>query len=145
MKAIFLALMTSLAYGISAPIAKVGFKKGMSPDGMVFTFCLSLIVFLVPSLMNKGVGSMFPNNNALVWGLFAGLSSAIGFRLASEALSVPTALVSIVVVLIALHPTVASTVSLVAFREFESLCIWKFTAGIFMVLGGGYIVITSIK
>lgn len=145
MKAILIALIASLGYGIASPIAKVAFNKGMHPDGFALSYAIGLLAFVVYTSFQKGFGILYPTPSVFIWGLLAGILCAVGFKATSVALAIPTSLVAVVMVIVATYPVISSAISLPLLKEAGQVILPKLLVGTALVIGGGYLVSTSIK
>lgn len=90
MQAIILALVAAFAYGVSSPLAKVSFQKGMLPQGFMLTYGISLIIAVLFS--GKSLPQIFPNQQVMWFGIISGVIGAIGFGAASMSLAIPTSI-----------------------------------------------------
>jgi uncharacterized membrane protein len=145
MKIILIALLSALAYGISTPFAKIGFNKGLHPDGLALSYGAGLLMFALFTISTKGVSVVFPNSGTVIYGIIAGLVCAIGFKAAAEALAIPSSLASVVSVLIALYPLVTVVISLPLLDEWSKVNVPKLIFGSTGAIVCAYLVSTSIK
>lgn len=145
MKPIIFALITSLCYGLSGPIVKVGFNKGMHPDGFALAYAVGLMSYSLMTLFQKGYAGMYPTTASLGWGIAAGVLCAVGFRLSAIALAVPDSLVAVIVVIGATYPLISCMISLPMLGESARVILPKLVAGALLIIGGTYLVSTSVR
>ncbi len=120
MNPIVLTFIAFFCYGLSGPIAKLGYNRGMLTDGFLIPYGIGLILFSSVSLAQRGLGGIYPNPTALLFGLIAGGLCAIGFKTSGIALSTPGVSVSVIMMILTAHGLLASGVSIPLFREMNS-------------------------
>ncbi len=145
MNVILIALIASLSFGLASPVSKIGFNKGMHPDGLALSYAIGLMVFVIYTIYQKVFEVLYPTPSVFVWGLAAGILCAIGFKATAVALAAPAALVAVVIVIVATNPVVASAISLPLLNEASQVIMPKLIIGTAFVISGGYLVSTSIK
>ena len=129
MKAVLIALIAAIGYGVTTPIAKVAFNKGMHPDGFALAYAMGLLMFVAFTGIQKGFGVLYPNPSVFALGLLAGILCAIGFKATVVALAIPTALVAVVMVIVAANPLISSAISLPMLKEAEHVILPNSSSG----------------
>lgn len=145
MKAIVFALLASVFYGLSSPVVKVAFNKGMHPDGFAFSYGVSLLLMTLFTLVPQGIGALYASPSALLWGAAAGILCTLGLKTSAIAFSIPTSLVAVVTAVMATYPAISSLMSLSMLGEAHKVILPKLMLGILLVISGGYLASTSIK
>lgn len=142
------ALVASICFGLSGPIAKLALDKGLSPQGynIIYGVCLGGIAIVsIITRESMTLANCFPNYSSFLYGIIAAIICGIGFIASSHSMAHPDAKISIVIVLFATYPVISSTIGLTFFGEARHVSLPMLITGIVMVIGGGLLVINSIK
>lgn len=147
MKAILLAVVACIGFGVAGPVSKVAFNKGMHPDGFALSYAIGLLIFVGFTAIShkESFAALYPSPGALIWGMGSGLLCAIALKANATALSISGSLVSVICVIVAIFPLITSAISLTFLNEASKVILWKFIAGTALVLGGTVLVVTSIR
>jgi drug/metabolite transporter (DMT)-like permease len=100
---------------------------------------------LIIAFVAKRDGAMFPNTKSFLLSCLVGGMSAAAFYIVGLAFKFPNGNVSIITTLIASHCLIAAIIGMLFMGEQAHIHVLKFCVGASMILGGVYIVSTSIK
>lgn len=142
---LFLAVITSVCYGIAGPMAKVGFGKGLHPDGFAFSYALGLCCFILVTTFQRGVTALYPTSSSFWWSMAAGALCAIGFKANALAMAAPASILAVVLIVVATYPLISAGISLSFLDEAKNIFMTKFVIGACLVIVGGYLVSTSVR
>ncbi len=138
-----LALIAVFCYGISSPLIKPAYDRGLPNNAYLVTYAISLLVIAWGTSKPGDLGLVALSPSGMGFAIAAGIFAATGFKAAAVAFSLPGANISVIVLLLGAFPLITVAISFLAFNEYQSLKLGKFLAGALMIIAGGYLVNTS--
>ena len=139
---VLLALIAALFYGLGGPVMKSAGIAGATPSGLAFMYALGAAVVAVNW---TGQTTLFSSSKAAILALLMGLMFGLAFRALAHAFTLPTGYLSIVLVISASYPLVSSVCGLIFFDEASRMILPRIILGSLFVVGGVYLVGTSLK
>ena len=141
--AILLSLLTSFCYGIAGPLVKYTCTLGASTRGLCLMYGIGGLLLTINWTNDQS--PLFKNPKAAFYAFILGLLVATAFRTVSRAYSLPTGHISLIVILVAAHPIIASPIGLIFFKEASQVNLPRLIFFSVLVLVGVVGVISSIK
>lgn len=140
--AVCLSLIAAICYGISGPLMRIASQAGATPYGLAL--CTAIGMALV-SINWTSPTILFTSNRAIGLAILIGIILGVAFRAVSQAFSLPTGYVSLICIIMALHPLISSFIGLCFMDEASKVILPKMIFGSLLVVGGIILVVTSVK
>lgn len=139
---VLLALLAASMYGLGGPVMKMAGNAGATPNGLALGYALGALLVLSNW---SGPTTLFTSPYAAALAALWGLMMGIAMRAVGQAFALPTGYISLVVTITAAYPLISTACGLIFFDEAARVVLGRMIIGSMMVVGGVYLVGTSVR
>lgn len=142
---IWFAIVAAIFYGFSGPFIRYTHQLGVSTRDFISIASLVTLVVAILWPSNVGLFSTLNNGKIFVAALVAAILLTGGFIFLNQALSGPSSLASIVLVISATNPLIGSLISIFYLGESKRVILPMLIIGSLLTIFGAIIVVFSAK
>lgn len=142
---IWFAVVAAIFYGFSGPFIRYTHQLGVSTRDFISMASLVTLVVAILWPSNAGLFSSMVNGKVFVAALIAAILLTGGFIFLNQALSGPSSLASIVLVISATNPLIGSLISLFYLGEAKRVVLPMLIIGSLLTIAGAIMVVLSAK
>lgn len=142
---IWLAILAAIVYGFAGPFMKYVHQSGASTRDFIFIASLTTLVVAIFWPTDERFFSTLNSGKIVASAFITGSLFTLGFILLNQALSGPSSLASVVLVISATSPLISSLISLFYLGEAKRVVLPMLIIGSLLTITGAMMVVLSSK